>query len=215
MRNTSILLLFILCVIFCTGCNVNKNTQNNKEDLQIKTEKIKYGMIGSVFPKLLFASDNIAVIMDDNGIIIYSLEDQKISDIILFKDNEVMGDIYLQGDEARSINVDVEGSQIYIHSLFQSLFNGKNYCYDLKTKDLKELSDITIDEIDKFDNYADIQEFQFLPGKDENYYVSEEQGIQIGKNDFLYLINTNFKSIEGLALVRCKDKELIEIPIWN
>lgn len=183
--------------------------ERQKDSLQQKCKKIKGEEIDVELPSLLYASESVAVILDESSIIVYNLTERTVSDIVLLKGNDKIGDIFLQGDKASRVYADADGKYIYIREI-----RGNNhYQYELgtgKIKKIKKIEDKTF-----FDSYIPVLKSQYLAGEGEAWHLCGDTGIQIGEKDFLYLINKSFKTLEGLTLVRCGENDKAEIPVWD
>ncbi len=189
----------------------NANLNGNKNNLKKIIKQLKDTHIGSVYARVLYASDEIAVVIDYSGIVIYDFGEKGITDVILFQDNEVMGRIDLQGSNTSVIYVDADESKIYfVPGLDKD--KRKSYYYDLKTKEITETTDT---DVQQFDKYSKVKKSQLLSGRNEDYYFYETEGVWIDEDDFIYLINTSNRTNEGLTLVRLKGKKTEKIPLWE
>lgn len=96
----------------------------------LSAEDAAAGIYGTVFPKLIYASDKRAVLYDAWGLIIYDVANQKIKQLLDLKAADFG---YMQGDKATHIEVSDDGSRI----LF---YNGPNsserFIYEIENKKL-------------------------------------------------------------------------------
>lgn len=187
----------------------DKDYHKDKKSLQKKCQKVKKTKIGVSPSSLLYATESIAIILDESAIVVYDLREKKVSDVVLLRNNDVMGDIFLQGDKASSISVSEDGRFVYI----QKIIGEGGYRYNLETKVTEPYKRKETEPV--FDSYESVRKKWYLTGFEKKWYLCGDEGIRINQKKFMYLINTDFTTLKGLTLVLCEGKEKQKIPVWK
>lgn len=186
-----------------------KTDYKDKESLQKKCQKVKKTKIGVSPSRLLYVTESTAIILDECAIVVFDLGENNVSDIVLLRDNDVMGDIFLQGDKASSISVSEDGRFVYI----QKIIGEGGYRYNLETKVTEPYKRKETEPV--FDSYESVRKKWYLTGFEKKWYLCGDEGIRINQKKFMYLINTDFTTLKGLTLVLCEGKEKQKIPVWK
>lgn len=150
-----ILTVFMMAAFCLTACtkDTDKEVKNaSKEDSQNETTKFEKdesldkfinndlqndvleAPIGAVAPKLVFANDKYAGVLNYNGLLIYSLDDKKLSTAI---DINGLGFEQIQGDGA----IEITSNDEYL--VLNKMGKTDGYVYSLEGKYLSKLDDIT------------------------------------------------------------------------
>lgn len=150
-----ILAVFMMAAFCLTACtkDTDKEVKNeSKEEMQNETTKfekdealdkfIKADMqndvfeapIGAVAPKLVFANDKYAGVLNYNGLLIYSLGDKKLSSAI---DINGLGFDQIQGDGA----IEITSNDEYL--VLNKMGKTDGYVYSLEGKYLSKADDIS------------------------------------------------------------------------
>lgn len=150
-----ILAVFMMAAFCLTACtkDTDKEVKNeSKEESQNETTKFekdesldKYinndlqnevleAPIGAAPPKLAFANDKYAGVLNYNGLLIYSLDDKKLSTAI---DINGLGFEQIQGDEA----IDIASNDEYLVLNKRGKTDG--YVYSLEGKYLSKADDVS------------------------------------------------------------------------
>lgn len=159
--------------------------------------------------RLLYVTESTAIILDESAIVVYDLREKKVSDVVLLRNNDVMGDIFLQGDKASSISVSEDGRFVYI----QKIIGEGGYRYNLETKVTEPYKRKETEPV--FDSYEPVRKEWYLAGIEKKWYLCGDEGIRINQKKFMYLINTDFTTLEGLTLVSCEGEVKEKIPVWK
>lgn len=99
--------------------------------------------IGAVPPKLAFANDNYAGILNYNGLLIYNVNDKKLSSAI---DIKGLGFDQIQGDEA----IDISSNNEYL--ILSKVEEKEGYIYSFEEKNLSKIDDISKIRTEKAEN---------------------------------------------------------------
>jgi hypothetical protein len=131
-------LFVVVCVLllsFLVSCSHN---QSNSQEILLGevpekdkalVAKMALSSIGADLPRLAFASENIAVIHDYWGLIVYDLNEQRICRAV---DLSAIGLNYTQGDDASEAIVNKKGTQALLRKIMNSQENpSQNYLYDI------------------------------------------------------------------------------------
>lgn len=150
-----ILAVFMMAAFCLTACtkDTDKEVKNeSKEESQNETTKFekdesldKYinndlqnevleAPIGAAPPKLAFANDKYAGVLNYNGLLIYSLDDKKLSTAI---DIKGLGFDQIQGDEA----IEIASNDEYI--VLNKMGKTDGYVYSLEGKYLSKADDVS------------------------------------------------------------------------
>lgn len=187
----------------------DKDYHKDKKSLQKKCQKVKKTKIGVSPSSLLYATESIAIILDESAIVVYDLREKKVSDVVLLRNNDVMGDIFLQGDKACRVSVSENGKFIYI----QRIIGKGGYRYELETGATETYEREETEPV--FDSYEPVRKEWYLAGIEKKWYLCGDEGIRINQKKFMYLINTDFTTLEGLTLVSCEGEAKEKIPVWK
>lgn len=150
-----ILAVFMMAAFCLTACtkDTDKEVQNeSKEEMQNETTKFEKdesldkfinndlqsdvleAPIGAVAPKLVFANDKYAGVLNYNGLLIYSLGDKKLSSAI---DINGLGFDQIQGDGA----IEITSNDEYL--VLNKMGKTDGYVYSLEGKYLSKADDIS------------------------------------------------------------------------
>lgn len=150
-----ILAVFMMAVFCLTACtkDTDKEVQNeSKEDSENETNKFEKdealdkfinndlqnevleAPLGAVAPKLIFANDKYAGVLNYNGLLIYSLDDKKLSSAI---DINGLGFDQIQGDGA----IEITSNDEYL--VLNKMGKTDGYVYSLDGKYLSKADDIS------------------------------------------------------------------------
>lgn len=150
-----ILAVFMMAVFCLTACtkDTDKEVQNeSKEDSENETNKFEKdealdkfinndlqnevleAPLGAVAPKLIFANDKYAGVLNYNGLLIYSLDDKKLSSAI---DINGLGFDQIQGDGA----IEITSNDEYL--VLNKMGKTDGYVYSLEGKYLSKADDIS------------------------------------------------------------------------
>lgn len=150
-----ILAVFMMAVFCLTACtkDTDKEVQNeSKEDSENETNKFEKdealdkfinndlqnevleAPLGAVAPKLIFANDKYAGVLNYNGLLIYSLGDKKLSSAI---DINGLGFDQIQGDGA----IEITSNDEYL--VLNKMGKTDGYVYSLDGKYLSKADDIS------------------------------------------------------------------------
>lgn len=150
-----ILAVFMMAVFCLTACtkDTDKEVQNeSKEDSENETNKFEKdealdkfinndlqnevleAPLGAVAPKLIFANDKYAGVLNYNGLLIYSLDDKKLSSAI---DTNGLGFDQIQGDGA----IEITSNDEYL--VLNKMGKTDGYVYSLQGKYLSKADDIS------------------------------------------------------------------------
>lgn len=150
-----ILAVFMMAAFCLTACtkDTDKEVKNaSKEDSQNETTKFEKdesldkfikadiqndvleAPIGAVAPKLVFANDKYAGVLNYNGLLIYNLGDKKLSAAI---DINGLGFDQIQGDEA----IDIASNDEYL--ILNKMGKTDGYVYSLDRKYLSKADDVS------------------------------------------------------------------------
>ena len=148
----AVLMMAAFCLTACTK-DTDKEVQNeSKEESQNETTKFEKdealdkfikadiqnevleAPLGAVAPKLIFANDKYAGVLNYNGLLIYSLGDKKLSSAI---DINGLGFDQIQGDGA----IEITSNDEYL--VLNKMGKTDGYVYSLKDKYLSKADDIS------------------------------------------------------------------------
>lgn len=150
-----ILAVFMMAAFCLTACTKDTNTEvknEPKENSQNETNKFEKdealdkfinpdmqndvleAPIGAVAPKLVFANDKYAGVLNYNGLLIYSLGDKKLSSAI---DINGLGFDQIQGDGA----IEITSNDEYL--VLNKMGKTDGYVYSLEGKYLSKADDIS------------------------------------------------------------------------
>lgn len=150
-----ILAVFMMAAFCLTACtkDTDKEVQNeSKEEMQNETTKFEKdesldkfikadiqnevleAPLGAVAPKLIFANDKYAGVLNYNGLLIYSLGDKKLSSAI---DINALGFDQIQGDGA----IEITSKDEYL--VLNKMGKTDGYVYSLEGKYLSKADDIS------------------------------------------------------------------------
>lgn len=150
-----ILAVFMMAAFCLTACtkDTDKEVKNeSKEEMQNETTKFEKdealdkfinndlqndvleAPLGAVAPKLVFANDKYAGVLNYNGLLIYSLDDKKLSSAI---DINGLGFDQIQGDGA----IEITSNDEYL--VLNKMGKTDGYVYSLEGKYLSKADDIS------------------------------------------------------------------------
>ena len=150
-----ILVVFMMAAFCLTACtkDTDKEVQNeSKEEMQNETTKFEKdealdkfikadiqnevleAPLGAVAPKLAFANDKYAGVLNYNGLLIYKLDDKKLSTAI---DINGLGFDQIQGDGA----IEITSNDEYL--VLNKMGKTDGYVYSLDGKYLSKADDIS------------------------------------------------------------------------
>ena len=150
-----ILAVFMMATFCLTACtkDTDKEVQNeSKEEMQNETTKFEKdealdkfikadiqnevleAPIGADPPKLAFANDKYAGVLNYNGLLIYSLDDKKLSSAL---DINALGFDQIQGDGA----IEISSNDEYL--VLNKMGKTDGYVYSLEGKYLSKADDIS------------------------------------------------------------------------
>lgn len=150
-----ILAVFMMAAFCLTACtkDTDKEVKNeSKEEMQNETTKFEKdealdkfinndlqndvleAPLGAVAPKLVFANDKYAGVLNYNGLLIYSLDDKKLSTVI---DINGLGFDQIQGDGA----IEITSNDDYL--VLNKMGKTDGYVYSLGDKYLSKLDDLS------------------------------------------------------------------------
>lgn len=150
-----ILVVFMMAAFCLTACtkDTDKEVKNeSKEEMQNETTKFEKdealdkfinndlqndvleAPLGAVAPKLVFANDKYAGVLNYNGLLIYSLDDKKLSTVI---DINGLGFDQIQGDGA----IEITSNDDYL--VLNKMGKTDGYVYSLDGKYLSKADDIS------------------------------------------------------------------------
>lgn len=169
-----ILSMFLITVTACSHEDKNEvkdSTYKFKQDSSLSkfvTPDIKKDVlesnIGAAPPKLSFANDNYVGILNYNGLLVYSLNDGKLSSAI---DINGLGFNQIQGDGA--LNISSNNGYLVLSKVREK----KGYIYSFKDKCLSEIEDISKIKSSKIE-YLDLTESKKLKSAiKENNEISD------------------------------------------
>lgn len=181
-----ILLVLVISMLSVTACTteskkeIKNDSYNFEQDLSLSkfiNPNVKNDVfesnIGAVPPKLAFANNNYAGILDYNGILIYSMSDRKLNSAI---DIKGLGLDKIQGDEA----IDISSNNEYL--ILSKVGEKEGYIYSFEDKYLSKIDDISkiksnkteyiaLDEISKVKSKIEEKEKEITVVKTESGYV--------------------------------------------
>lgn len=164
MKKNIIKIFILLTVIIFTGCTYN-NSKLELSDAEIEIyNNIKNNEFGSTSPRLLFATDIYAVILDTHGLIIYDLNEGKISHLIDVKNqgfNKLQGFTVTEavgnneyvilknmGDENNYLRISLEdGTNDKVDNINHSKYKEPNF-YQLNDHDIEILEKDLLEEVE-------------------------------------------------------------------
>ena len=126
----------------------------------LSMEEAASAVYGAVFPRLIYASDERAVLYDYWGLLIYNIKSQKIEQLLNLKAADLA---YIQGDKVTHIEVSKDGAQIL---LYNEPHTAERFIYDI---DEQKLAYTDLDSFGK-------NSFAGLFADGEQNYVLTEQG---------------------------------------
>lgn len=150
-----ILAVFMMAAFCLTACtkDTDKEVKNeSKEEMQNETTKFEKdesldkfinndlqndvleAPIGAVAPKLAFANDKYAGVLNYNGLLIYNLDDKKLSSAL---DINALGFDQIQGDGA----IEISSNDEYL--VLNKMGKTDGYVYSLEGKYLSKADDIS------------------------------------------------------------------------
>lgn len=150
-----ILAVFMMAAFCLTACTKDTNTEvknEPKEDSQNETNKFEKdealdkfinsdmqndvleAPLGAVAPKLIFANDKYAGVLNYNGLLIYNLDDKKLSSAL---DINALGFDQIQGDGA----IEISSNDEYL--VLNKMGKTDGYVYSLEGKYLSKADDIS------------------------------------------------------------------------
>lgn len=182
-----ILLVFVISMVSTTACT-------NKSEKEIENDSYKFEQdsslskfinlniqkdvlesdIGAVAPKLAFVNDNYAGILNYNGLLIYSINDKKLSSAI---DIKGLGFEKIQGDET----IDISSNDKYL--ILSKVGKKEGYIYSFEDKILSKIDDISKIESTKAE-YLDLNEINTIKSKIDE----EDKEIDAIKTENGYLV---------------------------
>lgn len=212
-----ILLVFVIAIVYITACT-------NKPEKEIENDSYKFEQdsslskfinpniqkdvlesdIGVFAPKLAFANDNYAGILNYNGLLIYNVNDKKLSSAI---DNKGLGFDQIQGDKA----IDISSNNEY---LILSKFGEKEgYIYSFEDKYLSKIDDISKIESKRaeYPNFDEINTVKLKIGekdkeidviKTENRYVILILDYNNLKNSDFLEVDKNYDIVSKFKLYK-------------
>lgn len=148
----AVLMMAAFCLTACTK-DTDKEVQNeSKEEMQNETTKFEKdealdkfikadiqnevleAPLGAVAPKLIFANDKYAGVLNYNGLLIYNLDDKKLSSAL---DINALGFDQIQGDGA----IEITSNDEYL--VLNKMGKTDGYVYSLEGKYLSKADDIS------------------------------------------------------------------------
>lgn len=212
-----ILLVFVIAIVYITACT-------NKPEKEIENDSYKFEQdsslskfinpniqkdvlesdIGVFAPKLAFANDNYAGILNYNELLIYNVNDKKLSSAI---DNKGLGFDQIQGDKA----IDISSNNEY---LILSKFGEKEgYIYSFEDKYLSKIDDISKIESKRaeYPNFDEINTVKLKIGekdkeidviKTENRYVILILDYNNLKNSDFLEVDKNYDIVSKFKLYK-------------
>ncbi|MDO4300610.1 MAG: hypothetical protein Q4D26_04360 [Clostridia bacterium] len=164
------------------------------KDKVIKT--IKSNPIGAAGPKLVYANDKYAVVLNYNGILIYSLLNNEVIGGI---DNVSLGMNKIQGDDYTLI--DGNDKFIFIHN-FSEKNNG--YIYSLKTNEMakaENINELCFYNTNKVsdENLAKISSNYINDNKDFSVYQTKNE---------IVVLEYDYQSFDSWKILTISNKQL-------
>ncbi|MDU5807457.1 MAG: hypothetical protein E6Z55_08315 [Peptoniphilus harei] len=212
-----ILLIFVITIVSITACT-------NKPEKEIENDSYKFEQdsslskfinpniqkevlesdIGVVAPKLAFASDNYAGILNYNGLLIYNINDKKLSSAI---DIKGLGFDQIQGDKA----IDISSNNEYL--ILSKFGEKKGYIYSFEDKYLSKTDDISKIESKRaeYPNFDEINTVKLKIGekdkeidviKTENRYVILILDYNNLKNSDFLEVDKNYDIVSKFKLYK-------------
>lgn len=204
LKNKKKFLVLILSIflIFITACaNQSKNDEKDnsyefEQDLSLSKfinpsiqKDVFESNIGAVPPKLAFANDDYVGILNYNGLLIYSINDEKLSSAI---DIKGLGFDKIQGDGA----IDISSNNEYL--VLSKIGENKGYIYSFKDNYLSKVDDISKIKSLRVE-YLDLDESKHVKSKiKEN---SEDSEVIKTENGYVILI-LDYNNLKESCLIK-------------
>lgn len=203
-----ILSIFLISITACANQSKNDEKENSYEfeqDLSlskfinpsIQKDVFEFN-IGAVPPKLAFANDGYVGILNYNGLLIYRLDDEKVSSAI---DIKGLGFDKIQGDGA----IEISSNNEYL--VLSKVGENKGYVYSFKDNYLSKVDDISKIKFLKAE-YLDLDESKQLKSKiKEN---SEDFEVIKTENGYVVLI-LDYDNLKDSYLIKVdKNYDIVE-----
>lgn len=199
-----ILLIFVISIVSVTACTnesekeIGNNSYKFEQDSSLSKfinpniqKDVLESDIGSVPPKLVFVNDNYAGILNYNGLLIYNVNDKKLSSAI---DIKGLGFDQIQGDKA----IEISSNNKYL--ILSKFREKKGYIYSFEDKYLSKIDDISKIESNKAE-YLDSNEISTFKSKigekdKEIDVIKTENGYVVLIPDYNNLKNTDLLEVD-------------------
>lgn len=203
-----ILSIFLISITACVNQSKNDEKDNSYEfeqDLSLSKfinlsiqKDVFESNIGAVPPKLAFANDEYVGILNYNGLLIYSINDENLSSAI---DIKGLGFDKMQGDGA----TDISSNNEYL--VLNKVGKNKGYVYSFKDNYLSKIDDISKIKFLKAE-YLDLDESKQLKSKiKEN---SEDSEVIKTENGYVVLI-LDYDNLKDSYLIKVdKNYDIVE-----
>lgn len=203
-----ILSIFLISITACVNQSKNDEKDNSYEfeqDLSLSKfinpsiqKDVFESNIGAVPPKLAFANDGYVGILNYNGLLIYSINDENLSSAI---DIKGLGFDKIQGDGA----TDISSNNEYL--VLSKVGENKGYVYSFKDNYLSKVDDISKIKFLKAE-YLDLDESKQLKSKiKEN---SEDFEVIKTENGYVVLI-LDYDNLKDSYLIKVdKNYDIVE-----
>lgn len=194
-----ILSIFLIFITACTNQSKNDEKDNSYEfeqDLSLSKfinpsiqKDVFESNIGAVPPKVAFVNDDYVGILNYNGLLIYSINDEKLSSAI---DIKGLGFDKIQGDGA----IDISSNNEYL--VLSKIGENKGYVYSFKDNYLSKVDDISKIKSLRVE-YLDLDESKHVKSKiKEN---SEDAEIIKTENGYVVLI-LDYNNLKESCLIK-------------
>lgn len=194
-----ILSIFLIFITACTNQSKNDEKDNSYEfeqDLSLSKfinpsiqKDVFESTIGAVPPKLAFANDDYVGILNYNGLLIYSINDEKLSSAI---DIKGLGFDKIQGDGA----IDISSNNEYL--VLSKIGENKGYVYSFKDNYLSKVDDISKIKSLRVE-YLDLDESKHVKSKiKEN---SEDAEVIKTENGYVVL-SLDYNNLKESCLIK-------------
>lgn len=194
-----ILSIFLIFITACTNQSKNDEKDNSYEfeqDLSLSKfinpsiqKNIFESNIGAVPPKLAFANNDYVGILNYNGLLIYSINDEKLSSAI---DIKGLGFDKIQGDGA----IDISSNNEYL--VLSKIGENKGYVYSFKDNYLSKVDDISKIKSLRVE-YLDLDESKHVKSKiKEN---SEDAEVIKTENGYVVL-SLDYNNLKESCLIK-------------
>lgn len=194
-----ILSIFLIFITACTNQSKNDEKDNSYEfeqDLSLSKfinpsiqKDVFESNIGAVPPKVAFVNDDYVGVLNYNGLLIYSINDEKLSSAI---DIKGLGFDKIQGDGA----IDISSNNEYL--VLSKIGENKGYIYSFKDNYLSKVDDISKIKSLRVE-YLDLDESKHVKSKiKEN---SEDAEVIKTENGYVVLI-LDYNNLKESCLIK-------------